>query len=54
VEADVFAALPPRGDEELAQLEQMKGFRPEASRLSCQIPFSLARDGMRITLAPNE
>jgi ferredoxin, 2Fe-2S len=54
VEADAFAALPPRGDEEIAQLEQMRGFRPEASRLSCQIPFSQARPGMRIVLAPNE
>jgi 2Fe-2S ferredoxin len=54
VDAETFARLPARNDEELAQLEQMKGFRPEASRLSCQIPFLHAREGMSVVLAPNE
>lgn len=54
VDAETFARLPPRSDEEMAQLEQMKGFRPESSRLSCQIPFSQARDGVSVVVAPNE
>jgi 2Fe-2S ferredoxin len=54
VDADTFARLPSRGDEEKAQLEQMKGFQPAASRLACQIPFSQAREGMSIVLAPYE
>ncbi len=54
VDADTFARLPSRKDDEKAQLEQMTGFRPEASRLACQIPFSQAREGMSIVLAPYE
>lgn len=54
VDAATLARLPPRTDDEIVQLEQMRGFRPEASRLSCRIPFAQARDDMNIVLGPDE
>lgn len=54
IDTVTLARLPSRTEEEVSQLEQMRAFRPEASRLSCQIPFSQARDGMSIVLAADE
>ncbi len=54
VDAEAFARLPSRMDEEIAQLERMKGYRPEASRLGCQILSWHARDAMSVVLAPHE
>jgi len=54
VAADAFAKLPPRMPEELAQLEQMRGFRPESSRLACQVSYLPTRDDLSVVLAAYE
>ena len=51
-----FAATPARlrsrAEEQIAQLLQMRRFRPEASRLTCPILSLQANDGMSLILAP--
>jgi ferredoxin, 2Fe-2S len=36
------------------ELLSISTFRRDTSRLSCQIPFSDAMDGLRVTIAPEE
>lgn len=52
VEPGPLAKLPSRSEDEIAQLRQSRGFRADASRLSCQIGSSEELEGMRIVLAP--
>jgi len=48
-----FARLPEMGEAEEALLDEAAG-RTEHSRLSCQIPFSAALDGLAVTIAEFE
>ena len=47
------AALPPIGADEDDLLES-SNHRTPASRLSCQIPFMPALDGLRVTITPED
>ncbi len=47
------AALPPMGEDENDLLDS-SDHRVETSRLSCQLPFGDALDGMRVTIAPED
>jgi ferredoxin len=46
--------MPPRSADELELVEQTRAFRPANSRLSCQIKFTEALDGLAVTVAPEE
>ena len=46
--------LPAIQPEERELLEELEGYRPDASRLSCQVPFEEALTGITITLAEDE
>ena len=45
--------LPPMSEDENDLLES-SDHRDETSRLSCQLPFSVALDGLRVTIAPED
>jgi 2Fe-2S ferredoxin len=47
------ALLPPQSSDENDLLDA-SSYRNAASRLSCQIPFTDALDGLRITIAPED
>lgn len=47
-----YGLLPPISEDEQVMLEGSEHYRPEASRLSCQIPVSEALDGLDLTIAP--
>lgn len=51
VEEDWMKRLEPRSDLEEDMLDLADGLR-ETSRLSCQIPFTDALDGLKVELAP--
>jgi 2Fe-2S ferredoxin len=46
--------MPARSADELELVEQTRAFRPANSRLSCQIKFTEALDGLAVTVAPEE
>ncbi|MBM5811325.1 MAG: 2Fe-2S iron-sulfur cluster binding domain-containing protein [Gammaproteobacteria bacterium] len=48
------ARLPAMQDDERERLSQLDGYRPEASRLSCQFRFDEQLDGLRVVIAPDE
>jgi 2Fe-2S ferredoxin len=50
VHPDDFAKLAPIGDDENDLLDSAE-HRTPTSRLSCQIPFGPALDGLRVTIA---
>jgi 2Fe-2S ferredoxin len=45
--------LPPAAPEELELLD-FSEHKQATSRLSCQLPFSAALDGLKVTIAPDE
>jgi 2Fe-2S ferredoxin len=47
------AKLPPCQGDELELLREMSSFKPN-SRLSCQVPFTEALAGLRLTIAPDD
>ena len=51
--ASIAAALPPASSDERDLLEFSDSRRPN-SRLSCQIEFGPALDGLKVTIAPAE
>lgn len=51
-EPETFARLKVRSDDELDMLCETGVFRPDASRLACQILFSEDLDGLKVKLAP--
>lgn len=53
VDSDFADALPPLSADEDDLLDS-SDHRTGASRLSCQIPFSTALDGLRVTIAPED
>jgi ferredoxin, 2Fe-2S len=46
--------LAPRQGDEQEILQELESYRPEASRLSCQIPFEAALAGIEVEIAPEE
>lgn len=53
VENDYRELLPPMSDDESDLLDSSEHRAPQ-SRLACQLPFSAALTGMRVTLAPED
>jgi 2Fe-2S ferredoxin len=53
IDADSADGLPAMSEDENDLLDS-SSFRNETSRLSCQIPFSAALDGLRVTIAPED
>ena len=53
VDEDWFGKLPPMSDDE-GDLLDSSDHRTATSRLSCQLPFSEALDGLRVTIAPED
>ncbi|AYJ86576.1 ferredoxin [Sphingomonas paeninsulae] len=53
VDAEFAGALPPISEDENDLLDSSDQ-RDGRSRLSCQIPFSAALDGLKITIAPED
>ncbi|HWW65906.1 MAG TPA: 2Fe-2S iron-sulfur cluster-binding protein [Sphingomonadaceae bacterium] len=53
VDADFTGDLPPMSEDENDLLDS-SDHRNERSRLSCQIPFSDALDGLRVKIAPED
>jgi 2Fe-2S ferredoxin len=49
-----FARLPPPSDFESELLDSTTGYRPDASRLSCQLMVGDEMDGLCVTLAPED
>jgi 2Fe-2S ferredoxin len=45
--------LPPKQGDEQEMLRELASYRA-TSRLSCQIPFHEALDGLKVTIAPDE
>lgn len=54
IEPEWFAKLPQRQDDEEELLAEGESYRPESSRLTCQVEFTEALDGIRLTVAPEE
>lgn len=48
------AKLPPLSEDEHALVESTESYRPETSRLSCQIEMTPELDGMSFEIAPHE
>jgi ferredoxin, 2Fe-2S len=48
------AKLPAKQSDEQELLGELTGYRAEVSRLSCQVDFTPALDGLKLTLAPDE
>lgn len=53
IDDDFADKLPPMSEDEDDLLDS-SDFRNGQSRLSCQIPFSDALDGLRVTIAPED
>ena len=53
VDPEFAAKLPPMSEDE-SDLLDSSSHRDETSRLSCQIPFGPALDGMRVTVAEED
>jgi 2Fe-2S ferredoxin len=51
---EAWLANLPKMDEDEDDLLDSSDARTAASRLSCQIPFTAALDGMRVTIAPED
>jgi 2Fe-2S ferredoxin len=54
VAPDDYARLEPPSEFEVELLEESENFRPDSSRLSCQIFAAAAIDGLAVTLAPED
>jgi 2Fe-2S ferredoxin len=46
--------LPPMQGDEREILQELTSFRPQGSRLSCQIPFEEPLTGLEVEIAPDE
>jgi len=54
VAADWLGKLPPMQGDEKEILQELESYRPQGSRLSCQIPFEADLAGMPVEIAPEE
>jgi ferredoxin, 2Fe-2S len=46
--------LPARQGDEQELLQELQGYKPAASRLSCQVQFTPALSGLKVQIAPDE
>jgi 2Fe-2S ferredoxin len=46
--------LPPMQGDEKEILQELESYRPQGSRLSCQIPFEAPLAGLEVEIAPEE
>ena len=46
--------LPPMQGDEKEILQELESYRPQGSRLSCQIPFEAALAGLEVEISPEE
>jgi 2Fe-2S ferredoxin len=53
IDADWVAKLPKKQSDEQDLLTELADYRPATSRLSCQVDFTEALSGIRITIAPD-
>ncbi len=53
VDGDWFDKLPPRQSDESDLLQELSDYKPEKSRLSCQVAFTESLDGLKVTIAPD-
>ena len=54
IDAAWRARLPDKQSDEQELLSLLSTYDPDSSRLSCQVPFTAALDGIRVTVAPEE
>jgi len=54
VDSDWMSKLKPRHNDEQEILVALSSFKPDSSRLSCQIPFTAEVDGIKVEVAPEE
>jgi 2Fe-2S ferredoxin len=54
VDAAWAAKLPRVSEDEQELISQTEAYQPGKSRLSCQIPYTAALDGITVTVAPPE
>lgn len=54
VEKSWFEKLAPREDDEYDLVSDTSAYDEDSSRLSCQIPFTEALDGLKVTVAPED
>lgn len=54
VSPDWIGKLPDQHSDEKELLMGLDNWKPERSRLSCQIPFTPALDGIEVEIAPEE
>ena len=54
VAAPWLEKLPTMQGDEKEILQELESYRPQGSRLSCQIPFEAALAGMQVEIAPDE
>ena len=54
IEPDWMPRLPPPQGDEKELLVELQHYDPERSRLSCQVEFTEALDGLTLTVAPDE
>jgi 2Fe-2S ferredoxin len=47
------ARLPTKQSDEQELLTELSDYRPETSRLSCQVDFTEALSGLKVTIAPD-
>jgi 2Fe-2S ferredoxin len=54
VDPEWLSRLPPPQSDEKDLLVELQHYDPERSRLSCQVEFTEALDGLPLTVAPEE
>jgi len=54
IEPDWMPRLPPPQGDEKELLVELQHYDPDRSRLSCQLDFTEALDGLALTVAPDE
>ena len=54
IESEWHTGLTPPHDDELELLEETESYQVSHSRLSCQVEFTAALAGIRLTIAPEE
>lgn len=54
LDPSVASKLPPQQPDELELLADAAEYRPDQSRLSCQVEYDESLDGIRVELAPED
>jgi len=53
IDPNWVAKLPKKQSDEQELLTELSDYRPEVSRLSCQVEFTEALSGIKVTIAPD-